>query len=95
MSIRMMTHPQMMNGRHDAGPPTPKNSHTFDINTLSFQLSTCWDHLALDHIVYCEYIGLPTFKYSNSKWLPPEQNYSVTDFETKSIQIISLLRIPV
>ena len=22
---RMMTHPQMMNGRHDAGPPPPEN----------------------------------------------------------------------
>ena len=21
----MMTHPQMMNGRHDAGPPPPEN----------------------------------------------------------------------
>ena len=26
MSIRMMTHPQMMrNGRHGAGPPPPEN----------------------------------------------------------------------
>ena len=40
---------------------------TFDINTLSFQLSTCWIRLALGHIVYCQYI--PTLTKSHLKSL--------------------------
>ena len=54
------------------------NSYTFDINTLSIQLSRCWIYLALGHIAYCEYIPALTTSRLNSK--------SAIDFFIKSLQ---------
>ena len=38
----MMTHPQMMNGRHDAGPPPPENDDSSQIPlSMNKHVETC------------------------------------------------------